>query len=128
MELRRIPKDPTQADWPPEVITDRCTCRTISRSTSVAAQKRPEILVASYEGVSLLVEDGDKWDITPRSARATRPSRRSNRGSSEIKLGKLKSGTRYIATIEPWHGNQVVVYTQPAAREGVGRGACSTTS
>lgn len=32
-------------------------------------------------------------------------------GSSEIKLGHLGK-SRFIAAIEPWHGNQVVVYTQ----------------
>ena len=35
-----------------------------------------------------------------------------SRGSSEIKQGKLKNGRKFIATIEPWHGNQVVVYTE----------------
>jgi hypothetical protein len=39
---------------------------------------------------------------------------RSNRGSSEVKQGKLKHGQTFIATIEPWHGHQVVVYTSPA--------------
>ena len=32
-------------------------------------------------------------------------------GSSEIKIGHLGQ-RRFIAAIEPWHGNQVVVYTQ----------------
>ena len=32
-------------------------------------------------------------------------------GSSEIKMGRL-DGRRFIAAIEPWHGNQVVVYTE----------------
>ncbi len=32
-------------------------------------------------------------------------------GSSEIKLGHL-GRKRFIAAIEPWHGNQVVVYIQ----------------
>jgi len=36
-------------------------------------------------------------------------------GSSEIKIGHL--GTRrFIAAIEPWHGNQVVVYTEEGAK------------
>ena len=30
-------------------------------------------------------------------------------------MGKLKSGQPFIATIEPWHGNQVVVYTRAEA-------------
>src|SRR5262249_2294762 len=33
---------------------------------------------------------------------------------SEVKQGKLKNGRKFIATIEPWHGDQVVVYTEPA--------------
>jgi hypothetical protein len=32
------------------------------------------------------------------------------RGCSEIHLGRLKSGIRFVATLEPWHGNQAVVY------------------
>ncbi len=36
-----------------------------------------------------------------------------NKGSSEVKVGRLADGRRYIATIEPWHGFQVVVYTPP---------------
>jgi hypothetical protein len=32
------------------------------------------------------------------------------RGSSEVHLGKLKDGRFFVATIEPWHGTEVVVY------------------
>jgi hypothetical protein len=34
-----------------------------------------------------------------------------NRGSSEVKRGWHKYPQAFIATIEPWHGHQVVVYT-----------------
>jgi hypothetical protein len=37
-----------------------------------------------------------------------------NKGASEVKHGRLAGGRDYIATIEPWHGHQVVVYTPPA--------------
>ncbi len=33
------------------------------------------------------------------------------KGSSEVKIGRLRDRTPYVATIEPWHGHQVVVYT-----------------
>jgi hypothetical protein len=36
-------------------------------------------------------------------------------GSSEIKIGHLGK-RRFIAAIEPWHGNQVVVYTEDATQ------------
>ena len=34
-----------------------------------------------------------------------------SKGSSEVKVGRLRGGVPYVATIEPWHGYQVVVYT-----------------
>ena len=113
MQIRRIPADPTQTDWPTELVTDALHVPHNFQVTNVTGGKGPEILVASYEGVSLLTKPGDKWDIA-HLGEGDQAKPNTNRGSSEIKLGKLKSGTRYIATIEPWHGNQVVVYTQPA--------------
>lgn len=37
-----------------------------------------------------------------------------NRGSSEVALGSL-GGARFLATIEPWHGTDLVMYTPGAA-------------
>ena len=34
-----------------------------------------------------------------------------SKGSSEVKIARLRTGAPYAATIEPWHGHQVVVYT-----------------
>jgi hypothetical protein len=40
-------------------------------------------------------------------------------GSSEVGLGRLKSVTSpFLATIEPWHGDKVVVY-QPGSDQGL---------
>jgi hypothetical protein len=115
MEVRKIPADPTQADWPTELITDALHVPHNFQVINVTGGKGPEILVASYEGVSLLSKGGgDKWEIA-HVGEGDQSKPNTNRGSSEIKLGKLKSGTRYIATIEPWHGNQVVVYVSAAA-------------
>ena len=79
--------------------------------------KQPDILLVSFEGVHLLERQNDgKWQRTHIGAgnQATSP----NKGASEIKLGQLAGGKDYIATIEPWHGHQVVVYTRPAAADG----------
>ena len=115
MQIRHVPADPTSPDWPTELITDALHVPHNFQVINVSGEKRPEILVASYEGVSLLSKaaGGQSWDIT-HLGEGDQSKPNTNRGSSEIKLGKLKGGTRYIATIEPWHGNQVVVYTQAA--------------
>ena len=72
-----------------------------------------DILTASYEGVNWLSRDGDKWKRRHVGA-GNQATPDASRGSSEVKMGKLKDGTPFIATIEPWHGNEVVVYTPPA--------------
>ena len=94
-----------------------------------------DIVVASFEGVSLLKRTSDgAWARTliGEGNQKTSPSR----GASEIKHGRLASGSDYLATIEPWHGFQVVVYTRPAsaaanaapASSPCGRDRCSTKS
>jgi hypothetical protein len=84
-----------------------------------ASGKGMDILCASYEGVNLLTHDvSGKWSRR-RLGEGNQANPKSNRGSSEIKEGKLKNGGRYLATIEPWHGNQVVVYTPPIDPKGL---------
>ena len=38
------------------------------------------------------------------------------KGSSEVHLGKLKDGRRFLSTVEPWHGTDVAIYTSESLR------------
>jgi hypothetical protein len=74
---------------------------------------RDEILATSYEGVHIFETVGDgaaaRWQgrhLLPGYQDEPAP----RRGSSEVGLGRVGS-TRFLATAEPWHGHQVVVYT-----------------
>ena len=71
-----------------------------------------EILTASYEGVHLL--DRSRSGGWTRTKLGEGYQGEDIRGAGEIKLGKLKNGKRYIATVEPWHANHVVIYEEPA--------------
>ena len=75
-----------------------------------------EVVVASFEGVNLLDRgaDGD-WQRTLIGTGNQETSPKT--GASEIKRGQLADGSDYLATIEPWHGTQVVVYTRPEPGE-----------
>ena len=95
-----------------------------------------DLLVASYEGVTLFKPVGKgaarTWRKIPIGAgEQWMPPKR---GSSEVDRGWLKAqqgqqgaksttgskGKRpFIATIEPWHGNEVVVYLPPADGKGL---------
>jgi hypothetical protein len=108
----KIPKDPVKDRWVPEVIDESLHVVHNFHAIPAARGKGMDILTASYEGVSLLSRGDGKWS-RKHLGEGNQANPKSNRGSSEIKQGKLKSGAKFIATIEPWHGNQVVVYTRP---------------
>lgn len=108
-----IPKDPVAGPWKPEVINEELHVAHNFLPTDFDHDGQLDVLVASFEGVSLLTRDAvGHWSrrLIGSGNQETSPSR----GASEIKLGHLASGRDYLATIEPWHGFQVVVYTPPA--------------
>ncbi|MFN3486413.1 MAG: FG-GAP repeat domain-containing protein, partial [Planctomycetota bacterium] len=73
-----------------------------------------EILLASLEGVFLFKKSADRW--VPRKLADGDPEKR---GAGEIKVGRLPGGKRYLATVEPWHGHQAVIYTEPESPESL---------
>jgi hypothetical protein len=75
---------------------------------------RDELLTASMVGIDLfkLGKDG-KWTRTELAKGDPSPWPKS--GSSDVAVGKL-GAARFLAAIEPWHGNQVAVYRQQAGQ------------
>ncbi|MGH8399378.1 MAG: FG-GAP repeat domain-containing protein, partial [Gammaproteobacteria bacterium] len=74
---------------------------------------RDEILTASTQGVNLFESKGRGAGLQWAKTLLTPCDQSSDRyhGASEIGVGKVQ-GHRFLATIEPWHGNNVVVYTR----------------
>lgn len=69
---------------------------------------RDEILTASFQGIHLFRQsDSGHWQAT-RLAEGD-PAPWPNCGASDIAVGKLGQ-RRFLAAIEPWHGNKVAVY------------------
>jgi hypothetical protein len=98
--------------WKPVVIDDRDHVVHGVRIVDWDGQRGQEILTAGFEGVHVYRWQDRRWHKTRLGEGDQRPGPR--RGSSEVGLGKLARGRRFFATVEPWHGNQVVVYTPPA--------------
>ncbi|MGI8961646.1 MAG: FG-GAP repeat domain-containing protein [Bryobacteraceae bacterium] len=69
---------------------------------------REAILIGSFLGVHLYrFGPGGKWSRTPIAEGSPEPWPKS--GTSDISVGRL-GRERFLAAIEPWHGNAVVVY------------------
>jgi len=114
--ILRRPQDPFTQKWVREVISNDLHAKHNCWPIDWDGDGKQEILTASFEGVFLFKRTDGKWGKTQLGSgnQVSKP----NRGSSEIKVGALGVGKRFLATTEPWHGHQAVVYTQgsdPAA-------------
>jgi hypothetical protein len=66
-----------------------------------------DILTAGFEGIFRFRSGKDGWTRTEVAKGDPSPWPKS--GASDIAVGHI-AGDRFLAAIEPWHGNQVVVY------------------
>jgi hypothetical protein len=108
----RIPKDPVRERWVEEVLDHSLHVVHNFYPIPALSGKGHDLLTASYEGVSVLRRHDGRWNCE-RIGEGNQATPNGSRGASEVKQGKFKNGTPFIATIEPWHGHQVVVYTPP---------------
>lgn len=118
----KIPANVTAPDaqWKAEHLTDSLHVMHNYLPAPDAAWKG--VITASYEGLNVVRhDDAGKWVVSP-IGEGDQSNPKESRGTSEVKRGKLKGGAMPIfACIEPFHGNQVVVYTPPPTAGRVGR-------
>ena len=60
-----------------------------------------ELLIATKEGVQILGWEEEQWKTVQVTTNAT----------GEVRTGKLPSGRRFVTSIEPFHGNELIVNT-----------------
>jgi hypothetical protein len=102
--LRR-PSKPFDEPWIRETVAEKLHACHNTLSIDWDGDGREEILTASREGVNLWTRGpGGEWKPT-----LLVPG---NGGASEVAVGRLPGGARYLATIEPHHGAELCVYTE----------------
>lgn len=74
-----------------------------------------EILVGGKEGVFLM-------DVKGATSAMTQLTGTESGGAGEVRAGRLSAGKKFVATVEPMHGNNLVVYTAEAGSFGMERG------
>jgi len=78
-------------------------------------QAGDELLVAGKEGVFHFVSEPGNWKSW--QLVGNRDGESAFAGAGEVRSGKLPGGDSFLVTVEPMHGNQVVVYTAPRAND-----------
>ncbi|MHB1179807.1 MAG: FG-GAP repeat domain-containing protein [Daejeonella sp.] len=76
--------------------------------------RKIEMFLAGKEGVKI-IQDG----FSKRSGIKAQKLSAMEYGAGEVRMGKTASGKNFIATIEPMHGNQVVVYPRDKSTERI---------
>ena len=79
------------------------------------ADPREELLTAGFDGITLHDPTGTGSEIRWQNtllARGREPEPKTA-GASDVAMGNL-NGRKMLASVEPWHGNEVVVYTEAA--------------
>jgi hypothetical protein len=105
--LLRRPAQPFTDSWKREVINNELHINHNVWPLDWDGDGRDEILTAAYEGIFLFKKAADgKW-----GKQKLAEGHPEKHGAGEIKAGRLPGGKRYIATIEPWHGQEAVIYT-----------------
>ena len=113
IQLHSIPAKPETEKWPSLVADSSLHTTHNLQIVDFDNDGDQDILLCAWEGVFVLSYDKASKAFTRKKIGTGNQVAAPFRGASEVKLGRLKDGRRYVATIEPWHGFQVVVYTEP---------------
>ena len=107
-----VPAKPAQEPWPVRVLNQEL--HVAHNFDLISGAGGHDLAIASYEGISLLArQPGGGWRRELIHA-GNQENPKSNRGASEVRRGSLAGGEAVFATIEPWHGGELVVYRREA--------------
>lgn len=102
-----VPEDPKNGEWKTNVIANFLHLSHNFHPVNWDDDPEEELIVAAKEGVWHFDRAEDGWN----------PMKLTDDFAGEIRDGKLPGGKRFIATVEPMHGTQSAVYTEPAEDE-----------
>ena len=101
----RTGSDPKSGKWEASVVGEHLITHAIE-VIDLDGDGRSEILAACSEGVVCHTFDPATKRFRPWWLAG---SENPKQGSSEVHVGKRRNGSKFAATIGPWHGNKVVV-------------------
>ncbi len=109
-----VPANPHDT-WKTDLINDSLHMTHNLEVVKWTRQGGGELLVAGKEGVFHFVNEPGGWK--PRQLVGNREGETSFGGAGEVRAGKLPGGNVFLVTVEPMHGNQLVVYTAQGAND-----------
>lgn len=96
-------------DWKAEPVGQHLITHAIE-TIDLDGDGRAEVLSACTEGVIAHTFDPKTETFSTHRLSPGKPGEKAKSGSSEVHIGKLRDGTRFVASVDPWHGQEVAVY------------------
>lgn len=118
LQAFEIPAQPKTDPWRATLLDADLNAMHNHWMVDLDGDGKSDAVTASQEGVFLIRRDEKGAIVKQKLADgAPGPDAPQQRGAGEIKVGRFKGNVPFIVTIEPMHGNSVVVYTEPAFGE-----------
>ena len=112
-----IPPNPRRSPWPGVTLDNNLQMAHGLTLVDFDGDSRTDVLTASFAGVDLFQLAKHGQLVARTRLGEGHSAERPRIGASEVGLGELANGSRFIATLEPWHGNEVVIYTPTQAAD-----------
>lgn len=103
------PEDSKQP-WNTSLVNDQMHMTHNLEVMPAPGNEAESLLLVGKEGILRLTPGEDGW----KDQWVSRHDKPELAGAGEVRWGAFSGGQPYIVTIEPMHGNQVVLYTPPA--------------
>lgn len=109
-----VPDDPAKDRWPATLLDGELNAMHNHWHFDFNDDGTVDTLTASREGVHVVRRTAEGWKKRKLGTGARGDEPTSN-GAGEIKTGRLPGGGTFVVTVEPMHGDQLVVYTAPSS-------------
>ena len=109
-----IPREPASSSWQKHMIDSSLEMAHGMYKLTKPGYAYDQLLTASFGGVHWFDRQGDEGPWRRLKVGSGHEGPRPRRGASEVALGQLDT-TLFFATIEPWHGHEVVWYQRSFA-------------
>jgi len=106
----KMPADPRKP-WKTEVVNESLHMTHNLNLVQWTEHADGELLVAGKEGIFHFANEGGSWKSQQLAGNPVAED--GFKGAGEVRHGKLPNGETFLVTVEPMHGNQVVIYTSP---------------
>jgi hypothetical protein len=112
-----VPSSPATERWPATVLNAELNRMHNHWHADIDDDKAMDTLTASREGVMLVRREGTEWHTVKLSDGVTGAADPNLNGAGEVRVGRLKSGRRFIVTVEPMHGDHLAVCLEPQEQQ-----------